>query len=78
METERAPITIRQPEAMPAVVLKPAGVLKPTGKQVYALAHELCARAGVEFPGPCRLVGGGAASGLIQRLRTERARRSEM
>ena len=61
METERAPITIRQPEA------------KPTGKQVYALAHELCARAGVEFP-----VTRGAASALIQRLRDERAGGAEM
>jgi hypothetical protein len=51
VETERAPITIRQPEAMPA------GVLKPTGKQVYALAHELCARAGVEFPRHVVLLG---------------------
>jgi hypothetical protein len=61
METERAPITIRQPEA------------KPTGKQVYALAHELCARAGVEFP-----LTRGAASTLIQRLRDEQARGAEM
>jgi len=61
VETERAPITIRQPEA------------KPTGKQVYALAHELCARAGVAFP-----VTRGAASSLIQRLRDERAAGAEM
>jgi hypothetical protein len=61
METQRASITIRQPEA------------KPTGKQVYALAHELCARAGVEFPGTR-----GAASALIQRLRDERAGGAEM
>ncbi len=61
METERAPITIRHPEA------------KPTGKQVYALAHELCARAGVEFPETR-----GGASVLIQRLRDEQAREAEM
>jgi hypothetical protein len=61
METERAPITIRQPEA------------KPTGKQVYALAHELCARTGLEFP-----VTRGAASVLIQRLRDERSAGVEM
>ena len=61
METERAPIRIREPEA------------KPTGKQVYALAHELCARAGVEFP-----VTRGAASALIQRLRDERAGEAAM
>jgi hypothetical protein len=67
VETKRAPITIRQPEAMPA------GVIKPTGKQVYALAHELCARAGVEFP-----TTRGAASTLIQRLRAERARGTAM
>ena len=61
METERAAITIKHPEA------------KPTGKQVYALAHELCARAGVEFPATR-----GAASALIQRLRDERAGEAEM
>ena len=54
METERPSITIRHPEA------------KPTGKQVYALAHELCRRAGEEFPATR-----GAASALIQRLRDE-------
>lgn len=54
METERAAITIRQP----------AG--KPTPKQVYALAHELCARTGEQFPATR-----GAASALIQRLRDE-------
>jgi hypothetical protein len=67
VETKRAPITIRQPEAMPA------GVLKPTGKQVDALAHELCARLGVEFP-----VTRGTASALIQRLRDERAEGAEV
>ena len=61
MEAERAPITIRHPEA------------KPTGKQVYALAHELCARAGEEFPSTR-----GAASALIQRLRDEKDRGAEM
>jgi len=61
VKTERAPITIRQPDA------------KPTGKQVYALAHELCARAGVEFPSTR-----GAASTLIQELRDERARGTAM
>jgi hypothetical protein len=61
VETERAPITIRHPEA------------KPTGKQVYALAHELCARAGVEFPQTR-----GVASALIQRLRDEQLGGAEM
>jgi hypothetical protein len=61
VETNRAPITIRQPDA------------KPTGKQVYALAHELCTRVGVEFPSTR-----GGASALIQRLRDERAREAEM
>jgi hypothetical protein len=54
VQTERASITIRHPEG------------KPTPKQVYALAHELCARAGVDFPATR-----GAASSLIQRLRAE-------
>jgi hypothetical protein len=61
VETERAPITIRHPEG------------KPTPKQVYALAHELCARAGVEFP-----TTRGTASALIQRLRDEKERGAEM
>lgn len=61
MEAEQAEITIRHPEA------------KPTGRQVYALAHELCARAGVEFPGTR-----GDASALIQRLREERERAAAM
>jgi len=61
VETERAAITIKHPEA------------KPTGKQVYALAHELCARAGEEFPSTR-----GAASALIQRLRDEKERAAEM
>jgi hypothetical protein len=42
---------------------------KPTVKQVYALARELCERAGEEFP-PTR----GAASELIERLRIENGR----
>jgi hypothetical protein len=54
METEQAPITIRHPEA------------KPTPKQVYALAYELCVRAEEEFPATR-----GDASELIQRLRAE-------
>ena len=61
MENERAPVAVRHPDA------------KPTPKQVYALAHELCARAGVEFP-----VTRGAASALIQRLRDERAEGAEV
>jgi hypothetical protein len=66
VETERAPITIRHPEG------------KPTPKQVYALAHELSARAGLEFPTPCLRVEGGWASALIQRLRDEKERGAEM
>ena len=54
METRQAPATVRHPEA------------KPTAKQVYALAHELCERADEEFP-----VTRGQASELIQRLRAE-------
>jgi len=54
VETERASVSVRHPDA------------KPTPKQVYALAHELCARAGEEFPSTR-----GAASELIQRLRAE-------
>ena len=54
METERGSTAIRHPEA------------KPTGRQVYALAHELCERAGEEFP-----TSRGGASELIQRLRVE-------
>jgi len=42
---------------------------RPTVKQVYALARELCERAGEEFP-PTRA----AASGLIERLRVENGR----
>jgi hypothetical protein len=60
-KTERAPITIRHPEG------------KPTPKQVYALAHELCARAGLEFP-----ASRGVASALIQRLRDDKERGAEM
>ncbi len=54
METRHAPATVRQPDA------------KPTPKQVYALAHELCERAGEEFPATR-----GGASELIRRLRAE-------
>jgi hypothetical protein len=61
MQAERAPMTIRHPEG------------KPTPKQVYALTHELCARAGVEFPATR-----GAASALIQRLRDENERGAKM
>ncbi len=39
---------------------------KPTGRQVYALAHELCKRTGERFPSTR-----GAASELIERLRAE-------
>ena len=39
---------------------------KPTVRQVYALAAELCARMGEEFP-----ESRGAASELIERLRIE-------
>jgi hypothetical protein len=42
---------------------------KPTVKQVYALARELCERAGEEFPATR-----GQASELIERLRTENGR----
>ena len=52
MEKEQT-ITIRNPEA------------KPTGKQVYALAHELAKRAGERFPQTRA-----EASELIQRLRS--------
>jgi hypothetical protein len=51
-------ITIRNPEA------------KPTGRQIYALAHELAKHADVEFPRTR-----GDASQLIERLRTETATR---
>jgi hypothetical protein len=39
---------------------------KPTVRQVYALAAELCERMGEEFPESC-----GDASELIERLRIE-------
>jgi hypothetical protein len=39
---------------------------KPTPKQIYALAHELSQRASEAFPATR-----GAASALIERLRTE-------
>ncbi len=42
---------------------------KPTVKQVYALARELCERAGEEFPQKR-----GEASELIERLRAENGR----
>jgi hypothetical protein len=53
-EQRRETVAIRHPEA------------KPTPRQIYALAHALCVRAGEEFPGTR-----GAASKLIERLRTE-------
>jgi hypothetical protein len=43
---------------------------KPTVKQVYALARELCERAGEEFP-----TTRAGASELIERLRVENGRR---
>jgi hypothetical protein len=54
---QQASTTIRHPDG------------KPTPKQIYALAHELCARAGEGFPATR-----GAASELIQRLRAENGR----
>lgn len=42
---------------------------KPTVRQVYALARELCDREGEEFPRTRA-----AASELIERLRTETGR----
>lgn len=42
---------------------------KPTVRQVYALARELCERVGEEFPQTR-----GEASELIQRLRAEKER----
>ncbi len=42
------------------------GRRKPTVKQVYALARELCERAGEEFPETVA-----DASALIERLRVE-------
>ena len=59
METRQAPPTVRHPES------------KPTAKQVYALAHEICERAGEEFPATR-----GAASELIERLRAENGKAS--
>jgi hypothetical protein len=55
METEQAAVTVRHRDA------------KPTPKQIYALAHELCKRSGEEFPATR-----GAASELIERLRAEK------
>jgi hypothetical protein len=49
-------ITIRNPEA------------KPTGRQVYALAHELCKAMGEQFPRTRA-----AASELIEKLRALQA-----
>jgi len=40
--------------------------MKPTARQIYALAAALCERAGEEFPETRE-----AASELIERLRTE-------
>jgi hypothetical protein len=57
MEKEQT-VTVRNPEA------------KPTGRQVYALAHELAMQAEIEFPRTR-----GAASELIERLRKENAAR---
>jgi hypothetical protein len=57
MEKEQT-ITIRNPEG------------KPTGRQVYALAHELAKHADVEFPRTR-----GAASELIERLREQNTKR---
>jgi hypothetical protein len=57
MEPEQA-VRIHNPEA------------KPTGRQVYALAHELAKQAEIEFPRTR-----GAASELIDRLRKENAAR---
>jgi hypothetical protein len=54
METEQTAAIVRHPDA------------KPTAKQVYALARELCTRIGEEFPSTR-----GAASELIARLRGE-------
>ena len=49
-----------------ARVKRPEG--KPTVRQIYALAGELCKRAGEEFPRTR-----GSASALIARLRGEEA-----
>ena len=57
MEKEQG-MRIREPDA------------RPTGRQVYALAHELAKRADVEFPRTR-----GAASELIDQLRKENAER---
>jgi hypothetical protein len=46
---------------------------KPTPRQVYALAHELAKRAGVEFPRTR-----GAASELIERLRRQAGQRLDV
>jgi hypothetical protein len=56
MEKEQT-VTIRNPEA------------KPTGRQVYALAHELCKASGEPFPKTR-----GEASQLIERLRSSQPR----
>jgi hypothetical protein len=57
MEQDHA-VTVRHPEA------------KPTGRQVYVLAHELARRFDVDFPRTR-----GAAWELIERLRKENATR---
>jgi hypothetical protein len=57
MEQEHS-VTVRNPES------------KPTGRQVYALAHEFARRFDIDFPRTR-----GAASELIERLRKENATR---
>jgi hypothetical protein len=61
MGTDRAAVTIRRPEA------------RPTPRQIYALAHALCDRAGEMFPATR-----GAASALLERLRAEAEEGSEV
>jgi hypothetical protein len=61
MESARASVTVRHPDA------------KPTAKQVYALAYELCERSGEEFPSTR-----GGASELIQRLRAENGKAADV
>jgi hypothetical protein len=61
VEAERGSITMRHPEA------------KPTGRQVYALVHELCKRAGERFPATRA-----AASELIERLRAENGKEGDV
>jgi hypothetical protein len=54
VEPGRTPAKVRQTEA------------KPTPRQIYALARELCKRSGEEFPATR-----GSASTLIERLRAQ-------